>query len=208
MPQDLPRGSFDGRDPAQAGEGGLVPQPLGIVAGHDQKRRGVVGAYAWQRDQSSGATCATNWSSCASSSAISLRRAASFSFVANLVEGDHVQGVVEPTVAVSLAGKPRDVTDQADDLGREYRPDPEDLRKGSGRSPNLFADADVQVRNHLSATTQARPWPRSPRVAPRRRASTLPTECSPPQLYPILAPQPTRTPDRHAHLPPRRRSSL
>jgi hypothetical protein len=50
---------------------------------------------------------------------------------------------------VSLAGKPRDITYQADDLGREYRPDPEDLGKGSSRSPNLFADADVQLRDLL-----------------------------------------------------------
>src|ERR687897_2971852 len=51
MPDNLARGSFDGRDPAQAGEGSLAPQPLGVVPGHDQQRGGVVGAYAWQRDQ-------------------------------------------------------------------------------------------------------------------------------------------------------------
>src|SRR5829696_686735 len=51
MPDNLARGSFDGRDPAQAGEGSLATQPLRVVAGHDQQRRGVVGAYAWQRDQ-------------------------------------------------------------------------------------------------------------------------------------------------------------
>ena len=36
MPDNLARGSFDGRDPAQAGEGSLAPQPLGIVPAHDQ----------------------------------------------------------------------------------------------------------------------------------------------------------------------------
>ena len=36
---------------AETGEGGLAPQPLGIVPGHDQERRGVVGTDAWQRDQ-------------------------------------------------------------------------------------------------------------------------------------------------------------
>src|SRR5215207_1571662 len=51
VPDDLAGGSFDGGDPAQAGEGGLAPQPLGVVAGHDQERRGVVGADARQTDQ-------------------------------------------------------------------------------------------------------------------------------------------------------------
>src|SRR5918994_6252551 len=51
MPDNLARGSFDGRDPAQAGEGSLATQPLGVVPGHDQQRGGVVGAYACQTDQ-------------------------------------------------------------------------------------------------------------------------------------------------------------
>src|SRR5215207_7531739 len=51
MPDDLARGSLDGRDTAEAGEGGLAPQPLGVVSGNHQERRGVVSAYARQRDQ-------------------------------------------------------------------------------------------------------------------------------------------------------------
>src|SRR5215204_7480849 len=51
MPDNLARGSLDRRDTAEAGQGSLATQPLGIVPGHDQERRGVVGAYAWQRDQ-------------------------------------------------------------------------------------------------------------------------------------------------------------
>jgi hypothetical protein len=51
MPYDLARGGFDGSDPAQTGEGGFAPQPLGVVAGHDQERRGGVGTDARQRDQ-------------------------------------------------------------------------------------------------------------------------------------------------------------
>src|SRR3954451_15186313 len=43
MADDLAGGSLDGGDPAQAGEGGLAPQPLGVVPGYDQQRRGVVG---------------------------------------------------------------------------------------------------------------------------------------------------------------------
>src|SRR5215207_120851 len=44
-------GSLDGRDPAEAGEGGLAPQPLGIIPGHDQQWRGVVGSYARKGNQ-------------------------------------------------------------------------------------------------------------------------------------------------------------
>ena len=57
MPDDLAGGSFDGRDSAQTGEGGLAFQPLGIVPGHDQQRRGVVGTDACQRDQLRGDLC-------------------------------------------------------------------------------------------------------------------------------------------------------
>jgi potassium-transporting ATPase ATP-binding subunit len=42
-------------------------------------------------------------------------------------------------------------------------------------------------------------------VVPRWRLWTLPTACSPSQLYPILVPHSTQTLDRHAHLQPRRR---
>ena len=74
MPDDLAGGGFDGRDSAEAGEGRLAPQPLRVVAGHDQERGGVVGTDARQRDQR-GAACATSRSRCASSSAISSERA-------------------------------------------------------------------------------------------------------------------------------------
>ena len=47
----LSRGGFHGRHSAKTGEGGLTPQPLGIVPGHDQQRRGMVGTDACQRDQ-------------------------------------------------------------------------------------------------------------------------------------------------------------
>jgi hypothetical protein len=47
MPDNLARGSLDRRDTAEAGEGGLALQPLGIVSDYGQQRRGVVGAYAW-----------------------------------------------------------------------------------------------------------------------------------------------------------------
>src|SRR5215213_8679705 len=69
----LSRGGFHGRHSAETGEGGLTPQPLGIVPGHDHVRRGVVGTDACQRDQL-WATCATSRSRCASSSAISAER--------------------------------------------------------------------------------------------------------------------------------------
>src|SRR5215216_7023441 len=51
VPNDLAGGSLDRRDTAEAGEGGLTPQPMGIVSGHDQQRRGVVGADARQGNQ-------------------------------------------------------------------------------------------------------------------------------------------------------------
>src|SRR5829696_6321852 len=47
----LSRGGFHGRDSAQTGEGGLAPQPLRIVSGHDQERRSVVGTDACQTNQ-------------------------------------------------------------------------------------------------------------------------------------------------------------
>jgi hypothetical protein len=54
MPDDFARGSFDGRDSAETREGSLTSQPLGVVPGHDQKRRGVVGTDACQGDQLGG----------------------------------------------------------------------------------------------------------------------------------------------------------
>jgi hypothetical protein len=74
MPDNLAGGGFDGRDPAQAGEGGLASQPLGVVF-----KATINSVAAWSvrmpaKETNSGASCATNWSSCASSSAISLSR--------------------------------------------------------------------------------------------------------------------------------------
>ena len=75
MPDNLASGSFDRRDPAQAGEGSLAPQPLGVVF-----KATISSVAAWSvpmagKETNSGATCATDRSSCASSSAISLERA-------------------------------------------------------------------------------------------------------------------------------------
>ncbi len=42
---------MDRRDTAEAGEGGLALQPLGMVSDHGQQRRSVVGDYAWQGNQ-------------------------------------------------------------------------------------------------------------------------------------------------------------
>src|SRR5215203_7475205 len=70
----LPRGGFHRRHSAQTGEGGLTPQPLGIV------RATISSVAAWSvpmpaKETSSGATCLTSRSSWASSSAISAERA-------------------------------------------------------------------------------------------------------------------------------------
>src|SRR5215207_224888 len=51
MPDNLAGGSLRRRDTAEAGEGGLALQPLGIVSDYGQQRRGVDGAYAWQGNQ-------------------------------------------------------------------------------------------------------------------------------------------------------------
>jgi hypothetical protein len=48
---DLAGEGFDGRDPAQDGEGGLAAQPPGFVPSHDQQRRGVLGADVQQGDR-------------------------------------------------------------------------------------------------------------------------------------------------------------
>jgi hypothetical protein len=63
MPDNLASGSFDGRDPAQAGEGSLATQPLGVVF-----KATISSVAAWSvpmpgKQTNSGATCATNWSS-------------------------------------------------------------------------------------------------------------------------------------------------
>jgi hypothetical protein len=73
MAEDLASGSFDGRDPAQAGEGSLATQPLGVV--FKATISSVVGAYACQRDQLRGDLRHQLVEFCASSSAISLERA-------------------------------------------------------------------------------------------------------------------------------------
>ena len=72
---DLAGGGFDGRDPAQTSEGGLAPQPLGVVF-----KATISSVAAWSvpmpaKEISSGATCLTSRLSCASSSAISAERA-------------------------------------------------------------------------------------------------------------------------------------
>jgi hypothetical protein len=51
VPHDLAGGGLDGSDPAEAGKGGLAPEPLGVVASHNQEGGGVVGADARQGDQ-------------------------------------------------------------------------------------------------------------------------------------------------------------
>src|SRR5215217_7057978 len=63
VPNDLAGGSLDRRDTAEAGEGGLTPQPMGIVF-----KATISSVAAWSvpmpgRQTNSGATCATNWSS-------------------------------------------------------------------------------------------------------------------------------------------------
>jgi hypothetical protein len=51
------RRSLYGRHSTEAGEGSLAPQPLGIVPGHDQERRRVVGADSRQGEQLRGGLC-------------------------------------------------------------------------------------------------------------------------------------------------------
>jgi hypothetical protein len=75
MPHDLAGGGLDGRDSAEAGEGGLTPQPLGIVF-----KATINSVAAWSvpmpaKETNSGATCATNRPRWASSWAISSERA-------------------------------------------------------------------------------------------------------------------------------------
>src|SRR5215212_4828926 len=51
MAEDLAGGSLYGSHSTQTGEGGLAPQPLGVVPGRDQQCRGVVGIDSRQIDQ-------------------------------------------------------------------------------------------------------------------------------------------------------------
>jgi hypothetical protein len=74
MPDDLAGGGLDGRDTAEAGQGGLATQPLGIVF-----KATIKSVAAWSvpmpaKETNSGAACATSRSRCASSSAISSER--------------------------------------------------------------------------------------------------------------------------------------
>jgi hypothetical protein len=75
MPDNLAGGSFDGRDSAEAGEGGLAPQPLGIVFRATIKSVAAFSVPMPAKETNSGASCATSRSSCASSLAISAERA-------------------------------------------------------------------------------------------------------------------------------------
>ncbi len=74
MPDDLAGGSLDGRDPAEAGEGGLALQPLGVVF-----KATISSVAAWSvpmpgRETNSGAVSKTSRSSCTPSWAISSER--------------------------------------------------------------------------------------------------------------------------------------
>src|SRR5215208_3489225 len=57
MSHHLSGGCFYGGHSAEAGEGSLAPQPLGIVSSHDQQRRRVVGADSRQGEQLRGGIC-------------------------------------------------------------------------------------------------------------------------------------------------------
>jgi hypothetical protein len=74
MPDDLAGGSFDGRDSAEAGEGGLAPQSLGVVFKATISSVAAASVPMPAKETNSGATCPTSLSSCASSSAISAQR--------------------------------------------------------------------------------------------------------------------------------------
>src|SRR5215211_298836 len=74
MAEDLASGSFDGRDPAQAGEGSLATQPLGVVFKATISSVAAFSVPMAAKETNSGATCATNWSSCASRARRSLSR--------------------------------------------------------------------------------------------------------------------------------------
>src|SRR5215211_3851486 len=48
---DLTRGRLYGRDPAQTGEGGFAPEPLGVVSDCQQERGCVVSTDCWKGDK-------------------------------------------------------------------------------------------------------------------------------------------------------------
>src|SRR5215207_3160244 len=48
---DLTRGRLYGRDPAQTGEGGFAPEPLGVVCDCQQERGRVVSTDCWKGDK-------------------------------------------------------------------------------------------------------------------------------------------------------------
>src|SRR5829696_8859911 len=78
MPDNLARGSLDRRDTAEAGEGGLALQPLGIVSDYGQQAT-VSSVAAWSmpmpgKETNFGAVSTTSRSSCTSSWAISSER--------------------------------------------------------------------------------------------------------------------------------------
>jgi hypothetical protein len=54
MPNDLPRRSLYGRDPAEADERGFVVQAFGIVPAQNEQRRGIMRTDRRPADQSRG----------------------------------------------------------------------------------------------------------------------------------------------------------
>jgi hypothetical protein len=75
VPHDLAGGGLDGSDPTQTGEGGLAPQPLGVVFKATIKSVAALSVPMPGKETNSGAACATSRSRCASSSEISSERA-------------------------------------------------------------------------------------------------------------------------------------
>jgi hypothetical protein len=75
MADDLPGGGLDGSDPAEAGEGGLAPQSLGIVFKATIKSVAALSVPMPGKATNSGATCPTSRSRCTTSSAISAESA-------------------------------------------------------------------------------------------------------------------------------------
>src|SRR5215212_8044955 len=75
VPHHLARGGFDGSYPAQIGEGGFAPQPLGVVFKATIKSVAALSVPMPAKETNSGATCPTSRSRCASSSSISLESA-------------------------------------------------------------------------------------------------------------------------------------
>ena|ERR671918_239792 len=75
MSDDLAGGGFNGSDPAHTGEGGLAPQPLGIVFKATINSVAALSVPMPAKETNSGAACATSLSRWSSSSAISVERA-------------------------------------------------------------------------------------------------------------------------------------